>query len=62
MTIGLASIAMVMVLWFLGAWLKHLENRDHPPRYEGWYRTPCLDVANHGSHRVRTSRPLEFCD
>jgi hypothetical protein len=61
MTIGLATIAMVMVLWFLGAWLRHLENMEHPSRYQGRYRTPCLDVANHGDHKVDASRPLEFC-
>lgn len=61
MTIGLASIAIILALWSLGAWLSHLENMKHPQRYQERYRTPCLDVANHGDHRVRSSRPLEFC-
>lgn len=62
MAIGLAVIAMVLAMWFLGAWLNHLENMEHPPRYEGRYRSPCLDVANRGGYRVGSLRPLEFCD
>lgn len=62
MTIGLAFIAVILAMWFLGAWRSHLENMKHPPRYQGRYRTPCLDVANRGVRRVHSSRPLEFCD
>lgn len=61
MTIGFATIAVVLALWFLGAWLRHLQNVEHPPRYEERYRTPCLDVAQRGGQRVDGSRPLEFC-
>lgn len=61
MTIGLASLAVILALWSLGGWLSHRENMQHQPKHQGWYRTPCLDVSNHERPRVRSSRPLEFC-
>jgi hypothetical protein len=62
MTIGLGFLAMILALYALGAWLGHQDKTEHPPRHEGWYRTPCSDVTNFQRTRVRSSRPFEFCN
>lgn len=61
-TIELAFPAMILAMWSLGGWLAYRQNRTHRPRYQGRYRTPCLDVANHQDRGVHSSRPLEFCN
>ncbi|OBJ87429.1 hypothetical protein A9W97_17600 [Mycobacterium gordonae] len=40
MMIGIASVLAVAGIWFFGIWLGHLENMEHPPRYEGFERFP----------------------
>lgn len=62
MTIGFAFLALILGLWSLAGWMGYAQRIKHPPRYEGKYRTPCLDVHHvGGSYRLRESRPLEFC-
>jgi hypothetical protein len=60
-TIGLVFLVMILAMWSFGAWLTSLQNIGHRPRYQGRYRTPCLDVTVRQDHRVHGSRPLEFC-
>lgn len=62
MTIGLASLAVLLALWSVGGWLSYRENMNHPPRHQGWYRTSCLYVPNHESYKADGLRPLEFCN
>lgn len=62
MTIGLASLAMILAIWSVGRWLSYRENLNHKPRHQGWYRTPCLDISNHAGRKVHSSRPVEFCN
>jgi hypothetical protein len=59
--IGLAALTMILALWSLGWWLGYREKMEHPPRYQGRYRTPCLDVSVHQDHIPHSSRPLELC-
>lgn len=61
MTIELGFLTMILALYILGAWLGHREQAEHPPLHEGWYRTPCSDVSNLQSTRVRGSDLVEFC-
>jgi hypothetical protein len=61
-TIELASLTMILALWSVGGWLSYRESMRHRPRYQGWYRTPCLDVSNRRGHTVHSPRPLEFCN
>lgn len=62
MTIGMAFLALILGLWSVGGWMGYQERAKHPPRFEGHYRTPCLDV--HGPHEgygSHESRRLQLC-
>ena len=62
MTIEVAFLVLILALYSLGGWLSYRQSMNHRPRYQGRYRTPCLDISNHRGDRIRSSRPLEFCN